>query len=470
MVPADVHMACRQADTEPALVDRSDRTLVLGAGPVGLGMAEALADAGLPYDQVDASDDIGGNWHHGVYGSAHIISSRKVTEMTHFPMPPHYPDFPSRRQMLDYLHAFADHFRLRPKIELQRKVVAIHPVEDDRWQVIFDDAERRLYKAVLLCNGHHWCRRYPTYEGSFDGELIHSKDYRDADQLRGRRVLIIGSGNSGCDIASEAARVADSCHLSMRSGTWFLPKTFFGRPLTDLIRPWMPLFAQRWALRLLLRITVGPFERYGLQRPDHRIFERHPTVNSEVLHYIKHGRIEPKPAVRRLDGETVEFVDGSRIDCDLIVAATGFHIAYPFLPPALERIRGAVVQCYGGTMLDDYKGIYFIGWGQPRGGFGSLVSPSGRLLARLLKLQDELAVPLGMVMKELGQHPPTTHLSDPHAVLRQLRLARLTFPLLRRRARRIDRRHRRRGSTVLHNQPLPAPPFDAAAAASMVVK
>ncbi len=99
-----------------------------------------------------------------------------------------------------------------------------------------------------------------------------------------------------------------------------------------------------------------------------------------------------------------------------------------------------------------------------------MVFPASRLLARLLQLQDELAVPLGLVMKEMGQHPPETHLSDPHAVLRQLRLARLTFPLLRRRARRIDRRHRRQESTVLHNQPLPAPPFDAAAAASMVVK
>ena len=152
-------------DSVPA--DHSDRYLILGAGPVGLGMAEALQDAGLPYDQVDASDDIGGNWHHGVYKTAHIISSRKVTEMTHFPMPEDYPDFPSRQNMVDYLRSFADHFDLRRHIELQRKVVNIVPVEDNRWQVTFADGERRIYKAVLLCNGHHWCRRFPEYEGSF---------------------------------------------------------------------------------------------------------------------------------------------------------------------------------------------------------------------------------------------------------------------------------------------------------------
>lgn len=451
--------------------DRRDRYLILGAGPVGLGMAEALLDAGLPYDQVDASDDIGGNWHHGVYRTAHIISSRKVTEMTHFPMPADYPDFPSRQHMVDYLRSFADHFGLRHQIELRRKVVEVLPIEEDRWRVTFDDGERRVYKAVLLCNGHHWCRRLPDYPGSFDGEFIHSKDYKDPEQLRDRRVLVIGSGNSGCDIASEAARVATSCHLSMRSGTWFLPKTLFGVPLTDLISPWMPVFLQRLVLRLLLRITIGPYERYGLPRPDHRIFERHPTVNTEILHYIRHGRIQPRPAVSRLDGEDVEFVDGSRQAFDLIVAATGYHVAYPFLPEPLVRVRGAVVQCYGGTMLDDYKGLYFIGWGQPRGGFGSLLSPSGRLLARLLKLQDEITVPLGRVMRELGQLPPATHLADPHAILRQLRVARLTFPLLRRRTLRIDRQLRRRhAEATFHNQPLPSTPFDAGTAAAMVVR
>ncbi len=452
-------------------VDRSDRYLILGAGPVGLGMAEALQDAGLPYDQVDASDDIGGNWHHGVYRSAHIISSRKVTEMTHFPMPDDYPDFPSRQNMVDYLRSFADHFDLRRHIELHRKVVQIVPVEDNRWQVTFDDGESRIYKAVLLCNGHHWCRRFPEYEGTFDGQLIHSKDYKDPEQLQGRRVLVIGSGNSGCDIASEAARVAESCHFSMRSGTWFLPKTLFGVPLTDLMSPWMPVFLQRWVLKILLRITVGPYENYGLQRPDHRIFERHPTVSSEILHYIQHGRIQPLPAVQRLDGEHVEFVDGSRHPFDLIVTATGFHVAYPFLPDELVRIEGAVVQCYGGTMLDDYRGLYFIGWGQPRGGFGSLISPSGKIFARLLKLQDEIDIPLGLVMKELGQLPPKTHLADPHATLRQLRWVRRTFPLLRRRVLRIDRRIRRQQEgRGLVNRPILPAPFDPAQAAVMVVK
>jgi cation diffusion facilitator CzcD-associated flavoprotein CzcO len=257
-----------------AVDDRRNRYLVLGAGPVGLAVAQSLGAAGLPYDQVDAADGVGGNWHHGVYKTAHIISSRKVTQYSHFPMPQHYPDFPSGRQMLAYLESFAEHFDLHRHLELGRKVVYIRPVEESLWRVYFENGEERLYRGVLLCNGHHWCRRWPELEGSFDGELIHSKDYKDPEQLRDRRVLVIGGGNSACDVAAEAARVGRSCDLSLRSGVWFLPKTFFGVPLTELITPWMPVFLQRLALRAALRIVVGRYESYGLPRPDHRIFER----------------------------------------------------------------------------------------------------------------------------------------------------------------------------------------------------
>jgi cation diffusion facilitator CzcD-associated flavoprotein CzcO len=93
--------------------DRTDKHLIIGAGFVGLGIAEALQTAGIPYDQVDASDNIGGNWYHGVYTTVHIISSRKITQFSHFPMPDHYPDFPSAQQMLDYLN-FCRSFRFAP--------------------------------------------------------------------------------------------------------------------------------------------------------------------------------------------------------------------------------------------------------------------------------------------------------------------------------------------------------------------
>ncbi|WP_416668567.1 flavin-containing monooxygenase [Egbenema bharatensis] len=425
----------------PQSIDRTDRHLILGAGFVGLGMAQALQAAGIAYDQVDASDQIGGNWYHGVYQTAHIISSKKVTQFTHFPMPEDYPDFPSAAQMRDYLNAFADRFDLRSAIELNRTVSEVRPIENNHWQVTFADGEQRIYKGVLLCNGHHWDKRFPQFQGEFKGEMIHSKDYKHPDQLRGKRVLVIGGGNSACDIAAEAARVGAKSVLSLRESVWFLPKTFAGSPITDLIQGWMPESLQRLLAYGIVRLTFGRHEDYGLAQPTYRIFEKHPTLNNEVPYYIQHGRIQPKPAIRQLSGDQVEFVDESCEAFDLIVCATGFYVSYPFLPPALQRTEGAIVQCYGGSFLDDYRGIYYIGWGQARGGVGSLISAYGPFFARCLKLQDEINVPIGLVLKEMGQALPQTHLSDPHAIFRQLKVSNWGFGWLKRKAHQVDRHY-----------------------------
>lgn len=428
-------------DRNKSQVETSNKHLIIGAGFVGLGMAQALKAANILYDQVDASDDIGGNWYHGVYETAHIISSRRITQFTHFPMPKDYPDFPSAQQMRDYLNAFADRFELRENIELKRSVSYVRPIENNLWEVTFADGEQRIYKGVLLCNGHHWCKRLPQFKGEFNGEIIHSKDYKQPGQLVGKRVLTIGGGNSACDIAAEAARVGVKSVLSMRESVWFIPKSFAGIPTADLIKWWMPEWYQRLMAYVIIRLTFGKHENYGLAEPNYRIFEKHPTLNNEVLYYIKHGRITPKPAVYQLQGDEVEFVDRTREKFDLIVCATGYNVSYPFLPPELQRVSGAVVKCYAGAFLDDYKGLYYIGWGQARGGVGSLIAAYAPLFASYLKLQDQINVPIGLVFKEMGQQLPKTHISDPQQVFRQLKLANLFFNLIARKAAQVDAKY-----------------------------
>ena len=425
----------------PGCSNTSDKHLIIGAGFVGLGMAQALKAAGIPYDQVDASDDIGGNWHHGVYETAHIISSRKTTEFTHFPMPRDYPDFPSAQQMLAYLNAFADHFGLRKHIECDRTVTQVCPIEHNQWRITFAQGDQRIYKGVILCNGHHWCKRFPEFKGKFAGETIHSKDYKHPKQLRGKRVLVIGGGNSACDIAAEAARVADTCTLSMRDPVWFIPKTFAGIPVAEYPQWWMPDWFQRLVIHTMIRLSFGPHSSYGLPTPHHRLLSKHPTINNEVPYYLKHGRIIPKPGVKQLEGRNIRFVDDTIDEFDLLVCATGYHVAYPFLPPELHRVTGAMVQCYGGAHFLDYKGLYFIGWGQVRGGVGPVMSAYGPFFARCLHLQDELRVPLGLVFKALRQPLPVTHLSDPHKTIMKLAIAQFGFPWIRHLAHKVDAQH-----------------------------
>lgn len=423
-------------------MDTREKHLIIGAGPLGLAHAKALKYAGIPYDQVEADDDVGGNWYHGVYETAHIISSKKVTEFSDYPMPDDYPDFPSAQNMYDYIKDYAQHFDLEHQVEFNTKVIYVRPVEDSLWEVTLAGGKQRIYKGVLVCNGHHWSRRFPEYPGEFSGEFIHSKDYKHPDQLNGKRILVIGGGNSACDVASEAARVGACCHLSLRSGVWFLPKTLMGKPLTDMnFMLKMPVPLQREVIKLMVKTSFGDYEDYGLPKPDYEIFEKHPTVSTEVLHYIKHGRITPRPDVERLDGKTVHFTDGTSGDYDMIVAATGFHLDWPFLPKELQRVKGAVAQVYAGSMFDDYKGIYIIGTTQARGGIGSLVTPASEFMARIIKLQDRIEIPMGFVFRKMGTKLPTTHLQDPVEILRRLRLSKLMWPMVEWRAKAIDKQY-----------------------------
>jgi cation diffusion facilitator CzcD-associated flavoprotein CzcO len=438
------------------LDDRTDKLAVIGAGPVGLAIAKGLKAHQIAYEHLEADDEVGGNWYHGVYRTAHIISSKHTTEYTDFPMPDHYPDFPSRVQMYEYLCAYADHFDLRSEIQFRTKVVRAIPRPNDSWEVELADGARRLYKGLVICNGHHWSRRWPNYPGEFAGEYIHSKDYQSPSQLEGRRVLVIGGGNSACDFAAEAARVAASCQISLRRGYWFLPKTIFGRPLVDLIKWWVPVGLQRMALKVVLRVMVGRYEQYGLPRPSHRIFEAHPTINSELLHYMKHGKIKPRPDIERFDGRRVYFVDGQIDEFDLIVCATGFNLDFPFLPPGMVPVKGSMAQLYGGAMLPDYKNLYIVGTTQPRYGFGPLATIGTDLLARVIKMQDELKLPIGLVLKESGKKIPRSHLVNPHQAMRQMKIDKLMLPLLRFRERRLRRRFE--GQPAMNPEIQPSPP------------
>ena len=182
-------------------------------------------------------------------------------------MPVDYPDFPSASQMLDYLSDYAKHYGLLQQIIFNTSVEHVGPAKDNLWELRFNNGESRFYEGVIICNGHHWQRRWPDYDGKFTGEFIHSKDYGHPEQLNGKRVLVIGGGNSSCDIVAEAARVSTSAHLSLRRGYWFLPKTFYGVPTAELLTTGMPVWLQRIYISFLLKIVVGDYRTYGLMKP-----------------------------------------------------------------------------------------------------------------------------------------------------------------------------------------------------------
>ncbi|AGL15428.1 NAD(P)/FAD-dependent oxidoreductase [Actinoplanes sp. N902-109] len=337
----------------PDIADRRAAVCVIGAGASGLATVKNLREQGFAVDCYERETGVGGawNWRHDrspVTATTHLISSRPLTEFPDFPMPDDWPDYPHHSQVLTYLERYADHFGLRDDIWFGTEVVAVTPAGEGRWDVTTRStgggAERvQRYAAVVVANGHNWSPKPLSVDTSaFQGRVLAAAAYKDPAQLRGRKVLVIGGGNTGCDIAVEAAQQAEKVWHSTRRGYWYAPKYLFGRPADQindkLLRLRLPLWLRQWLYHRTVRLTVGDVTRYGLPAPDHRPYESHPVVNSQLVYYLGHGRITPVPDVTRMAGATVELADGRRIEPDLVVAATGYLPRFDFLAPELLDI------------------------------------------------------------------------------------------------------------------------------------
>ncbi|MCB1141519.1 MAG: NAD(P)/FAD-dependent oxidoreductase [Leptospiraceae bacterium] len=393
---------------------------LIGAGFSGLGMAYALKKEILEFDHYEKNPALGGNWRYGVYETVHIISSKKTTSFQEYPMPSSYPDFPSSGQMLAYLESYADTFHLKENIQFDSDIIDISP-HGERWILTFSGGEKKIYEFVIIANGHHWDPKYPDIKGSFDGEIIHSKDYKNPEILKNKRVLVIGGGNSALDIAVEAARFSISSHISMKSGRWIIPKSIFGIPSIEFLQPWIPDPLLRQLVQNLVLLEIGSFEKYGLQNPDYTVLDKHPTINSLFLYYLQHGRIVPHKNIESVRGNTFTFVDGSQYEADLLVCGTGFHMSFPMLQSLdLRYSSRGIPELINGLFPRKYKNlILFGGVGQPRYGAGPVISAAAGLVAKLLPIQKEIQLSLGELFFRMGQNPLESEVIDPFTTMRR---------------------------------------------------
>jgi cation diffusion facilitator CzcD-associated flavoprotein CzcO len=385
-------------------LDRTSLFCIIGAGSSGITAAKNLGEAGIPYEVFEREDGIGGNWYYGrphssVCRSTHLISSKPLTEYTDFPMPKEYPDFPSHEQVLAYFKAYVAHFDLERHITFNTEVTGVEPVGADAplWDVtlhdrLADTTETRRYRGVIICNGHNWLPKYPDYPGPFTGAVLHSADYKTPDVLEGKRVLVVGAGNSGCDIAAEAATHARQTFLSTRRGYYYMPKFFFGRPVDQvgelMLDLGVPLGARRLVGNITYRLAVGDLSRYGAKAPDHKLFETHPIVNSQLPYFIAHGAVTCKPDVRQLDGSRVIFADGSAEEIDLIVYATGFQIVFPFMDHSLLNWTRNHPCLYLNVFHPTYDNLFVVGLIQPDSGQWGLEDRQARAIARFITQLD----------------------------------------------------------------------------------
>jgi dimethylaniline monooxygenase (N-oxide forming) len=376
---------------------------LIGAGSSGIAAAKALHERGVPFTCFEASDRVGGNWvfenkngMSAAYRQLHINTSRDRMGYSDFPMPKSYPDFPHHAQIAAYFDAYVDHFGFRERIRFETKVRCARRLRGGGWELETDGGDVERYDALLVANGHHWDPRWPepAFPGSedFEGVQMHAHAYRDNDVFAGKRVVILGMGNSAMDIAVEASYVAESTFLAARRGAWIVPKYLFGKPSDQLPNdPRVPFGIRQRIMHTIIRAQVGDLTRYGLPQPDHKFGEAHPTISGRILDRIQHGAITPKPNIARLDGGVVEFADGSREPVDVVVYCTGYKISFPFFDDGLIAAPDNHIALFRRVFHPDIDDVFFLGLLQPLGAIMPLAEAQGQWIADHLK--GEYALP-----------------------------------------------------------------------------
>ncbi|KZE91561.1 flavin-containing monooxygenase [Microbacterium sp. TNHR37B] len=361
---------------------------VIGAGPAGLAVARALSAQGVDYVHLERHSRVGGLWDienpgTPMYESAHFISSRTVSGFSGYPMPEDYPDYPRHDQILSYLQSFADAYGLISRIRFDTAVSDIRR-DGDAWRVTLADGSHSRHGQVVVCTGSQWHPFSPEIPGSYTGEVRHSVEYRSPSLFAGKRVLVVGGGNSGCDIACDAARTADRAVISLRRGYWFIPKHVFGVP-SDIVGgkgSFLPKPLERAILQPMLRLLTGDPTRLGLQKPDHKLFETHPVVNSMLFHHLQHGDISARPGIRRADGLTIEFTDGSAEEIDLVLMATGYRHRVPIAQEYFgdEQHPDLYLNCAS----REHEGLFGVGFIETNSGAYHLFDRQAHLIAAFI--------------------------------------------------------------------------------------
>ncbi len=389
---------------------------MIGAGPCGLATIKNLLAQDIRNVVVfEKNNQLGGNWiydennhHSSVYETTHLISSKHLSSFEDFPMPDDYPDYPSHHQVLNYFKAYAAHFALVPYIKFNTEVLEVKYKQAlSHWELSYADEHghhTEIFDYVLVANGHHWSPFTPQYPGEFRGEILHAHSYKNAAPFKHKKVLIVGAGNSACDIAVDIARVASSTTVSTRQGQHIFPKFIFGKPTDVLYRKiaWLPFRVQQQLAKWVLRIVQGRYAKYQLPNPINKPLSTHPTINSELLYFIRHGKIKIRGKIQSFDKDTVHFSDGSCEEFDTVIFATGYMIDFPFFEATFLDYRQAQeIPLYLKMMHPELENLYFIGLFQPQGCIWPLADHQARLAAQIIagKLQRPANV-LAKIQKE----------------------------------------------------------------------
>ncbi|KAJ3295097.1 hypothetical protein HK104_003029, partial [Borealophlyctis nickersoniae] len=388
------------------------KVAVIGAGVSGLVTAKELLTAQLDVTVFDRGTRVGGIWAYdedtptsSVMRQTVLNLSKTKMSFSDFPIPDDLPDYLPHHEYEKYLISYAEHFDVTRHVRLNTSVRTINPLDGGRWEVVTStgNAEKdkhETFDRVVITTGQNQIPFIPDTAGvdEFKGTVVHSSSYRSFEPYFGKRVLVIGAGNSGGDVAVDLSGNAEKVFLSSRRGIWLLPRfLLFGRLLdTSITRKSMvgALWKKDILMRMISRIMVGDLSKFGLN-PAFKPSAKSPVINDHLGERLRTGKVLARPDVARLLAREVEFVDGHREKIDAVIYCTGFQRRFPFLP-SLEmsgqsQPSAPFLALYKRMIPISHPTLAFVGQIRAPLSLSIIVEMQARWIARLFA--DDIALP-----------------------------------------------------------------------------
>lgn len=372
--------------------------LIVGAGPAGLAVAGRLRKRGIAFDIVEKSRHIAASWH-GHYDRLHLHTVKELSHLPHLPFPDDYPRYVSRDQLIAYCENYVQHFDIQP--EFGKAVTQLHR-EYERWRVDFDDGSSRAYAHVVIATGANRIPNRPTWRGikHFSGVVLHSRDYKNPAPFVGQRVVVVGMGNTGAEIALDLAENDIETLLSVRSPVAVVPRDFLGRPvqLTAKKLARLPFGLGDRIGTVVRRMAFGNLKKYGIPvsrtPPAVQLQEtgKTPVIDLGTIRAIRDGRIRVVGAIERFTSSGIQLKDGEHIPCEAVILATGYKPALlEFTPTLVSELDPYGMPRQPIAQSPENKGLLFVGFDNYRlGGILGTIYDDSKTVADHLSTASRL--------------------------------------------------------------------------------
>ncbi|XP_042530386.1 dimethylaniline monooxygenase [N-oxide-forming] 2 [Dipodomys spectabilis] len=391
------------------------KVAVIGAGVSGLISLKCCVEEGLEPTCFERTEDIGGLWRFkehveegraSIYHSVITNTSKEMSCFSDFPMPEDFPNFLHNSKLLEYFRIFAKKFDLLKYIQFQTTVLSVKKLPDfpssGQWEVVTQShgqERREVFDAVMVCSGHHIIPNIPldSFPGieKFKGQYFHSRQYKHPVGFEGKRILVIGIGNSAADIAAELSKKAAQVFISTRHGSWVMSRIsedgypwdmVFHTRFSSMLRNVLPRTVVKWMTEQQLNQWFN-HENYGLE-PQNKYLMKEPILNDDLPSRILYGAIKVKPRIKALTETAAIFEDDTvEEDIDIIVFATGYTFSFPFLEDSLVSVENNMVSLYKFMFPPQLEKptLACIGLIQPLGSIFPTVELQARWVTRVFK-------------------------------------------------------------------------------------